>query len=581
MVEDVTDITALIAYAGLATTLTCRDVDRGGLFYYAVSGTVDNGTIFLATGKGSGRWLRDLNKAKGFNVKWFGAKGDSLTNDTTAINNFFLSNTKHFYFPQGTYLYLTGQWANIFAGDGVIIEGDGSNKTIINFLDTTIKACIETSGTNVSCRYNKLLALTIKGPGKTAGSNINGIYLHNLASVDPNWEGGWMEDIVVRDMSGIGISISNSFSSGMRNVSVKSIGGDGMVMGCGNTFYGFGLGQFSSDIGGTAIWITGGFPVLLSCNIGTCLNGMRFGTGTDYAFPIIKNANIESFSGYGIKFEVGSSPVEMDMITMYAEANTMVVAGIFFAYFATMGKMSNIRFAVKSLGTYTQYFKVGTASNNSVMWDIGNLSPADVTNYLPSNVEKETIIPFGPTGTLAIGLSAIGVFSPHHVIKGNILLPGYDPYVPLTGMQKLNTTNNKLQIYGGAAWEQVVTTVKAGRLTAKVAAQASIASYLVGLVDGSFDISANILVTTSTAHAFTATCTYTDEGGTGRIAIITFMLISGGILVTSIANSNGAVPYMGITQQIRAKAATTIVIATVGTFTSVVYNVEGIIKQTA
>ncbi len=50
---------------------------------------------------------------------------------------------------------------------------------------------------------------------------------------------------------------------------------------------------------------------------------------------------------------------------------------------------------------------------------------------------------------------------------------------------------------------------------------------------------------------------------------------------TNIANgrSEGAVPYQGLEITIRAKAATTITIATTGTFTTVVYNVEGCIKQ--
>ena len=118
-----------------------------------------------------------------------------------------------------------------------------------------------------------------------------------------------------------------------------------------------------------------------------------------------------------------------------------------------------------------------------------------------------------------------------------------------------------------------------GRSTAQTAAVASVAAYTVGAADGSFAITANVLVTTATNHAFTVTCTYTDEGNTSRTVTLTFGLVAGGVTTTSIANANGAVPYMGVPLRIRAKAGTTITIATTGTFTTVTYNVEASIIQ--
>lgn len=117
-----------------------------------------------------------------------------------------------------------------------------------------------------------------------------------------------------------------------------------------------------------------------------------------------------------------------------------------------------------------------------------------------------------------------------------------------------------------------------GRSVAQTAAVASVAAYTVGAADGSFEISANLLVTTSTLHNFTVTCTYTDEGNTSRTATLAFQLLAG-TSVASITNAQGAVPYEGSPIHIRAKAATSITIATTGTFTTVTYNVEGIIKQ--
>lgn len=121
----------------------------------------------------------------------------------------------------------------------------------------------------------------------------------------------------------------------------------------------------------------------------------------------------------------------------------------------------------------------------------------------------------------------------------------------------------------------------AGRLTAQTAAQASVSTYTVGAADGSFEVSANVNVTTSTAHTFTVTIAYTDEGNTSRTLTAGFTQLSGATFLTAITNVTGAGPYESPVYHIRCKAATAITIATVGTFTTVTYNVEGIIKQMA
>lgn len=120
-----------------------------------------------------------------------------------------------------------------------------------------------------------------------------------------------------------------------------------------------------------------------------------------------------------------------------------------------------------------------------------------------------------------------------------------------------------------------------GRATAQVAANASVATYTVGAADGSFVVSANVLVTTATTHTFTVTCTYTDEGNTSRVVTMNFSTLAGVISNAAITNIAGTVPYEGVPLHIRAKAATAITIATTGTFTTVVYNVEGAIVQVA
>jgi len=121
--------------------------------------------------------------------------------------------------------------------------------------------------------------------------------------------------------------------------------------------------------------------------------------------------------------------------------------------------------------------------------------------------------------------------------------------------------------------------VAVGRSTGQTAAVASVSTFTNGASDGSFHVSANVNVTTSTLHDFTVTCAYTDEGNTSRTLTLGFTQLSGATFLTNITNVTGAGPYESPTYHIRCKASTAITIATTGTFTTVTYNAEGIIKQ--
>lgn len=133
----------------------------------------------------------------------------------------------------------------------------------------------------------------------------------------------------------------------------------------------------------------------------------------------------------------------------------------------------------------------------------------------------------------------------------------------------------------GDVWRLISGARTPGRSVAQTAAVASVAAVTVGTADASFHVSANINVTTATTHNFTVTCAYTDEGNTGRTLTLGFTQLSGATLLTAITNITGAGPYESPVYHIRAKASTTIIIATTGTFTTVTYNAEGIITQVA
>lgn len=127
-----------------------------------------------------------------------------------------------------------------------------------------------------------------------------------------------------------------------------------------------------------------------------------------------------------------------------------------------------------------------------------------------------------------------------------------------------------------------VTTVQAaGRAIAQVAANASVSTYTVGGSDASFLVFGNVLVTTATAHSFSMTCTYTDEGNVSRTVTLGFFQLTGATVITLITNVTGATPYESIPFPVRCKANTAITFATTGTFTTVVYNAEGFAVKTS
>ncbi len=132
-----------------------------------------------------------------------------------------------------------------------------------------------------------------------------------------------------------------------------------------------------------------------------------------------------------------------------------------------------------------------------------------------------------------------------------------------------------LDVSVGATHVSMAGIVAFGRQTGQTAADGTVATYTVGSSDGSFIVSPNVNVTAATSATFSVGCAYYDETNTAQAVTFTFSS-TGGTLLTSIV-SLGA--YEGVPVHIRAKAGTPILISTGGTFTSVTYNVEGVITQ--
>ena len=153
------------------------------------------------------------------------------------------------------------------------------------------------------------------------------------------------------------------------------------------------------------------------------------------------------------------------------------------------------------------------------------------------------------------------------------------------------TINNDLAVADQVASVGGVTTagnfgvplvVAYGRSTAQTAAVASVATFTVGASDGTFEVSGNVRVTTSTNYTFDLRVVWTDEESVERDWMFSFTNSTGStapFTATSGGGGVGTTPMRGIPLLIRCKASTAITIKTSGTFTTVTYNVEGVIKQ--
>jgi len=118
-----------------------------------------------------------------------------------------------------------------------------------------------------------------------------------------------------------------------------------------------------------------------------------------------------------------------------------------------------------------------------------------------------------------------------------------------------------------------------GRATGQTAANSSVATLTVGGTDASYKVSGNILVTTSSAEAFSMSVDWTDEGNTARTTVMPLLRIATGSFTPNTAAAFGAVPYPSIDIHIRCKSGTAVTIKTSGTFTGCTYNVEGHIQK--
>lgn len=146
-VDTVYDYTALRAYSGDSPIVFVKKDGIEGFFKRASgSGWVDDGGITIS---GTYDWRRIAGNIHRVNVKWFGAVGDSTTNDNSAIQAALSwckdSSDATLYFPAGKYRYTSA--INYYKPVNFAISGDGMHNTYL-FPENTTGISIRTDTTS-------------------------------------------------------------------------------------------------------------------------------------------------------------------------------------------------------------------------------------------------------------------------------------------------------------------------------------------------------------------------------------------------------------------------------------------------
>lgn len=154
------DSAALKAYTGVARGVVLRQFGREGLFTRSSTTIAHDGYMIFTDGLGR-KWKR-VTDGGFLNVKWFGAKGDGVTDDRFSIQRaidyaiYTDSTIKQIYLPTGE--YKIGNTLHLGYGKAhhsVSLRGDGSPpfRGGVN----------EFSGTNIAANFSNAPALNIQG----------------------------------------------------------------------------------------------------------------------------------------------------------------------------------------------------------------------------------------------------------------------------------------------------------------------------------------------------------------------------------------------------------------------------------
>lgn len=203
-------LTNLRAYNGVSVpSFYVNSFGIEGTFTYFSFDTTsaDDGVRIIVDAAGR-RYYRQ-NYASKINVKWFGAKGDGTTDDTTAIQNAFnlaslnsfAGNARVIYFPAGTYLVNS---LTLAANTVTVIRGDGVLHTVLKAKPNITGSVLNIPGTTI-IDFADFAVDGNKAAHTTQTGVRHGIQFTDIATYTIYIKSGKMNNMLVRDTDGDGI----------------------------------------------------------------------------------------------------------------------------------------------------------------------------------------------------------------------------------------------------------------------------------------------------------------------------------------------------------------------------------------
>ncbi len=227
----VSTISNLQAYTGTAKTIIVTDHLKGGLFSLVKgSYTADGGTIFAAKGLNPGKyWRRSYRGA--LNVNWFGAKGDSATDNTIAIQAAFTAGAnKKIVIPAGK--YMINALKGVFPPANTTIEfAKGAEFDVIPNSSVNYN-CINIRNVNNVTLINPVIIGDRIGHTGTKGEWGMGIFIggasKSIKLINPKVSNCWGDGIYVD--GGSDIYIENMFCDNNRRQGMSIISVTGLLV---------------------------------------------------------------------------------------------------------------------------------------------------------------------------------------------------------------------------------------------------------------------------------------------------------------------------------------------------------------
>ena len=242
-VDSVTALKALTPAAGDLAELqgyyTAGDGGGGQFYWDSASSLTDNGGTIIqpSSAPPTGRWIRTISIP--IDVRWFGAKGDNSTDDTTVLNNAIAADTYGLInFDQNATYLISG---TLSLNNAVTVNLNGSTIQFVSSVSTTNTPAFTVGSNNVTIMngiingtYNPATDVPTPGVGPYGVKNTSGY--SNLL----------IQGLTIQNVQSYGINTANA--ANLRILNCRLINTGYISIFCNNTTAGLVAGLVNGNV---------------------------------------------------------------------------------------------------------------------------------------------------------------------------------------------------------------------------------------------------------------------------------------------------------------------------------------------